>query len=78
VPQPVASSRPAPQAVRPAPRPVPAMAVTPTPAPFEADEDDSLDFDWVSVLLGLLVLMSVGGLIPFWMFIYYRWVAPIP
>jgi eukaryotic-like serine/threonine-protein kinase len=70
--------RPSPQPMRPAPRPAPAMAVTPAPAPFEVQEDDSLDFDWVSVMLGLLALVAVGGLVPFWMFIYYRWVAPLP
>jgi serine/threonine-protein kinase len=39
-------------------------------------EEEFLDFDWISVGLGLLALLAVGGLIPFWLFIYYHWVAP--
>ena len=29
------------------------------------------DIDWVSVGLGLLALITVGGLIPFWIYIYF-------
>ncbi len=75
-PQPVSAPRPTPQPVRPAPRPVAALPVA--SVPVEAYEDESPDFDWLSVILGLVMLVAVGGLIPFWMFIYYRWVAPIP
>jgi serine/threonine-protein kinase len=63
----------APQIVRPAPRPVPASV-----SPAEIVDDDILDFDWISVVLGLVALLAVGGLIPFWMFIYYQWIAPLP
>jgi eukaryotic-like serine/threonine-protein kinase len=78
-PAPQSSAAPAraPQIVRPAPRP--ALASTPpNPSPAAVVEDEFLDFDWLSVVLGLLTLLAVGGLIPFWMFIYYRWTAPIP
>ena len=27
---------------------------------------------WLTVLLGLLALMAVGGLIPFWLWVYYQ------
>jgi serine/threonine protein kinase len=37
----------------------------------------STDIDWVSVGLGLLALASVGGLIPFWMWIYFVYNPPI-
>lgn len=45
------------------------------PAPVAAYEKPSfeLDIDWLSVGLGLLALVAVGGLIPFWMWVYYVW-----
>ncbi|HTP00349.1 MAG TPA: protein kinase [Anaerolineales bacterium] len=33
--------------------------------------------DWVSVGLGLLALIAVGGLIPFWMWVYFVYNPPI-
>jgi uncharacterized membrane protein len=27
---------------------------------------------WVTILLGLLALIAVGGLIPFWMWVYFK------
>jgi eukaryotic-like serine/threonine-protein kinase len=33
-------------------------------------EDSSLDIDWVTILLGLVAALAVGGLIPFWLYIY--------
>ncbi len=30
-----------------------------------------LDFDWGSIFLGLLALIMVGGLVPFWLWVYY-------
>ena len=32
---------------------------------------DPLDIDWGSILLGLLALLLVGGLVPFWLWVYY-------
>jgi eukaryotic-like serine/threonine-protein kinase len=77
-PEPVPPASRARQPVRPAPRPTPVVPVASAPIQVEAVEDEELDFDWVSVALGLLVLLSVGGLIPFWMFIYYRVFLPLP
>ncbi len=37
----------------------------------------SVDIDWVSVALGLLALIAVGGLIPFWMWVYFSYNPPI-
>jgi serine/threonine-protein kinase len=37
-----------------------------------------LDIDWVSVGLGLLALLSVGGLVPFWMWVYFVYNPPVP
>lgn len=70
----------APQVVRPAARRVaPGAASAPVSVSASGSfEEEMLDFDWVSVALGLLALVVVGGLVPFWMFIYYRLVAPVP
>jgi hypothetical protein len=27
--------------------------------------------DWLTILVGLLALIAVGGLIPFWMWVYF-------
>jgi eukaryotic-like serine/threonine-protein kinase len=35
----------------------------------EQEEDNTLNFDWFTIALGLLSVISVGGLIPFWMYI---------
>ena len=32
---------------------------------------DSLSIDWITALTGLTALLAVGGLIPFWLWIYY-------
>ena len=49
------------------------LAASTHPGPAEAFELPStpLDIDWVSVLLGLLAVLAVGGLIPFWMWVYF-------
>jgi len=35
------------------------------------EEDSSLDIDWITWGLGLLALLTVGGLIPFWVWVYF-------
>ena len=52
------------------------------PAPPSADlpADSSpfnIDIDWLAVGLGLLALIAVGGLIPFWMWVYFSYNPPI-
>lgn len=32
---------------------------------------DPLEIDWLTAILGLLTLLSVGGLIPFWLWVYF-------
>lgn len=68
---------PAPQpAVEPVSRPVRAWSAAPLSA--QSTDDSSLpEIDWVSVLLGLLALLAVGGLIPFWMWVYFVYYPPI-
>jgi len=36
------------------------------------EEKESNDLDWATILLGLLALIAVGGLIPFWIWVYYK------
>ena len=36
-----------------------------------------VEIDWVTVLLSLLALIAVGGLIPFWMWVYFVYNPPI-
>jgi eukaryotic-like serine/threonine-protein kinase len=67
----------------------PALALTPEVASsYQLDsemEDETylmpstapLDVDWLSVMLGLLALIAVGGLIPFWMWVYFAYNPPI-
>lgn len=68
---------PAPQpAVEPVSPPVTAWAAASLSA--QSTDDSSLpEIDWVSVLLGLLALLAVGGLIPFWMWVYFVYYPPI-
>jgi serine/threonine-protein kinase len=48
-------------------RPIAAPPTDPEPAPA------STEIDWASVGLGLLALIAVGGLIPFWMLVYFTY-----
>ncbi|MBT3338876.1 MAG: protein kinase [Anaerolineae bacterium] len=47
---------------------------TPAPAPVSRAP---INIDWASVGLGLLALLLAGGLIPFWMWIYFIYNPPI-
>lgn len=70
-------------------RTAPALALTPEAAPVMeytippakgltvTGETASLNIDWVSVGLGLLALLAVGGLIPFWVWVYFVYNPPI-
>ena len=40
-------------------------------------DEEPLDIDWASVGLGLLALLTVGGLIPFWMWVYFAYNPPM-
>lgn len=64
-----ASSRTAPR--RPTPQPLPPPKREPLP-----EVDDALDLDWISVGLGLVAFMSVGGLIVLWFYIFLTWANP--
>jgi len=54
------------------PEPVPPPQPTPTPeTTFPIPEYSVPDIDWTSVGLGLMALIAVGGLIPFWIYIFF-------
>lgn len=65
--------------------PAPPQYYPPQPTPRSAPEsamptqtDSTLEeIDWVSVGLGLLAVLTVGGLIPFWLMIYLTYNPPI-
>ena len=82
--QPVSTPQPAPPVVipEPAPEPEPAPVYQHIPvqkeeAPTFAYEPAPVDIDWGTVALGLLALIMAGGLIPFWMWVYYVYNPPI-
>ncbi len=76
--QPVAPTAKPAQPVRPVVRPAsPGARTVATPAPAPAAEE-SLDVDWLSVFLGLVAFLLVGGLIPFWMYIITTWTSQLP
>lgn len=41
-------------------------------------EDHSLEIDWITIGLGLVATLAVGGLIPFWLYVYLRLFQPVP
>jgi serine/threonine-protein kinase len=49
----------------PRPEPLPPPPVTPAPATTYEE------IDWTAVVLGLLALLMVGSLVPFWIYIYF-------
>lgn len=53
------------------PPPAPVLA-EPLPAAPAAPPIE-LDIDWLSIALGLLALLAVGGLIPLWIAAYFAW-----
>ncbi len=62
-------------------RSAPALALTPEAAPVaitvpSAKAAPAPEIDWASVGLGLVALVSVLGLIPFWMWIYFVYNPP--
>jgi serine/threonine-protein kinase len=56
---------------------LPEFALEPAPSTRPAAAEQPLNIDWVSVGLGLLALIAVGGLVPFWMWIYFVYNPPI-
>jgi serine/threonine-protein kinase len=65
---------------QPPPQPAPAPVYSPPrnyPPQTDLEPDSvSEDIDWVSVGLGLLAVLAVGGLIPFWLMVYLTYFPP--
>jgi serine/threonine-protein kinase len=56
-----------------APAPVTLPLASPAPAPAAALPE----IDWVSIGLGLMALVAVLGLVPFWLWVYFVYNPPI-
>ena len=58
----------------------PSQPVVVSQAATQAAEagDPPLNIDWVTIFLGLMAALAVGGLIPFWLFIYLSMNPPVP
>jgi eukaryotic-like serine/threonine-protein kinase len=75
--------KPLPPRVEPAPRyipPDPTPYVERLPEPESSVEETVSAFeeiDWATVGLALLALLAVGGLIPFWMMVYFAYNPPV-
>ena len=41
-------------------------------------DENPLDIDWGTWILGLFALLAVGGLIPFWLWVYFTYNPPSP
>ncbi|MBL7163501.1 MAG: serine/threonine protein kinase [Anaerolineales bacterium] len=61
---------PHPRPARPEPARIPARTLPPTMRAARPRRD-TLDIDWATAFLGLLALVSFGGLVPFWLWIYF-------
>ncbi|PWH20109.1 MAG: hypothetical protein DDG59_01200 [Anaerolineae bacterium] len=44
---------------------------TPIAAPHTADRSVFPQMDWITILLGLITILAVGGLIPLWIWVYF-------
>ncbi len=71
--QPPAPVRPQPvrsEPYQPAPQPRPKPTLQPQPKPA-ATTTPPVQIDWMTITLGLIAIMAVGGLVPFWLWVYF-------
>ncbi|HEY9152879.1 MAG TPA: protein kinase [Anaerolineales bacterium] len=54
-----------------------AETTLPVAEPQPDSSSSNIDIDWMAIGLGLLALIAVGGLIPFWMWVYFSYNPPI-
>jgi eukaryotic-like serine/threonine-protein kinase len=45
---------------------------------IDRPEKNPLDIDWITIALGLLALIAMGGLVPFFLWVYFAINPPIP
>jgi serine/threonine protein kinase len=56
-----------------------ASAIWQSPSPpAAAVAEPSLDIDWLTIVVGLITVIMVGGLVPFWLYIWFKLNTPIP
>lgn len=65
-----------PQVTQPPPSPMPSPKPQPTSPPVPqrqapAAKDNPLNLDWITIGLALLALLAVGGLVPFYLWVYF-------
>jgi serine/threonine-protein kinase len=72
-------SHPAAQPTAPAPAPALVYPITAPPQsePSEEEAENPLEIDIVTWILGLLAFLLVGGLLPFWVWVYLVWNPPM-
>lgn len=54
------------------------IPVFPEPAVEPESYEETEGMDWISIGLGLVALAAVGGLIPLWLAIFFRWNNALP
>jgi serine/threonine-protein kinase len=80
VPAAIAPARPVAPLPQPTPLPVEAAVDAPQSAPaapVAQSEGAPTRIDWLAVFLGLLAVLAVGGLVPFWLYIWFSF-NPLP
>lgn len=55
----------------------PVNITTPPEKPSTITQEPASEIDWGSIGLGLLALAAVGGLIPFWLYVYFSLNPPV-
>lgn len=56
---------------------MPVAAAQPIPPTQKSTNDSSLEIDWKTISLALLAVVAVGGLIPFWLWIWFTFNPPL-
>jgi serine/threonine-protein kinase len=61
------------------PMPIQTPSIRQSPSPSSAAVvEPSLDIDWLTIIVGLITVIMVGGLVPFWLYIWFKLNTPIP
>ncbi len=50
---------------------------SPTPRESSEQKENPFDLDWITILLALFALIAIGGLIPFYLWVYFVYNPPI-
>lgn len=66
------------QPLRNSSQPVRVQYSQPVASQVTEPDDAPLNIDWVTIFLGLMAALAVGGLIPFWLFVYLSMNPPVP